>query len=163
IAQELGELGFPVKISEVTLALGERTQDISNFFDAAYNTSSSSYEALATLLRALGIAKEATASDLRVSVVRSELLSVEAYYDPIGQAMVLRSSSFDQFSDFDLVIAHELAHVYQDQAQGGLEAFQNINAYSLDRARSAQAIVEGQAMLMAHAVMLKRRGRKLTD
>jgi hypothetical protein len=79
-------------------------------------------------------------------------------YDPSVQALVFHEPLSPEDPAFDFAVAHALAHAHQDQAQGGVEAFLQLHDHTLDDSRVARALLEGQALLLGHAVLLQRRG-----
>ncbi len=160
ISGELAKLGFPIRVPDVTLTLGRHERDFENFLEfGIYSASDSLFPTLSTFRRLLGHQGGRNDSDLAWSSLYAELAMTAAYYDPIGQSVVFRRSRMNaQLPDVDFLVAHELSHVYQDQAQGGLDAFSTVHSGSLDEARAAHAVVEGQASLIARALLFGRHG-----
>jgi hypothetical protein len=160
ISGELAQLGFPIRVADVTLTLGRHERDLENFLEfGIYSASDSLFPTLSTFRRLLGHEFGRDESSLSRGSLYGELASTAAYYDPIGQSVVFRRSRMNaQLPDVDFLVAHELSHVYQDQAQGGLDAFSTIHSGSLDESRAAHSVVEGQASLIARALLFGRRG-----
>jgi hypothetical protein len=164
IAKELDEMGFGVRPSEVTLLLGQKKQDAKILSEATlYGSRSSSRHALAAFRRLMGLRFGVTASEVFVGAAVGEFIAVPTYYDSVGQYLVFREARIGKFADVDTLVAHGLAHAHQDQAQGGIEAFLNVNSNTLDRARTARAVLEGEASLIASGVEFKRRKRDVRD
>ncbi len=164
IAKELDEMGFRVRPSEVTLLLGQKKQDAKILTQATlYGSRVSSRAALAGLRRLMGLKYGVTASEVFVGAAVGEFLLVPTYYDSVGQYLVFRETRIGKFADVDTLVAHGLAHAHQDQAQGGIEAFLNVNSNTLDRARTARAVLEGEASLIASGVEFKRRKRDVRE
>jgi hypothetical protein len=153
IAQELGQLGFPIRASEVTLALNENAPGgrVSRGADTD-ESPEVDIGAFDTLRELLGGKDEASGFG-GVAL---------AYYDIGGQYVVFNDAQLGRSGDADLIVAHELVHVYQDQVQGGSEAYDRVNNRGMDRTIAAHAVSEGEAQLIARALMYKRQGLDLT-
>jgi hypothetical protein len=152
IARELAVLGFPIKASEVTLSLQDnaprsRVTDTTTRFEP-----SRIVDALGTLRELLGSTDKEP---------RDYGGAVLAYYDIGGQYVVFNDSQLSRSGDADQVVAHELVHVYQDQSQGGGEEYSSVHAGWVDETLSAHAIAEGEAQLIARALLYKRYGADL--
>lgn len=153
VAGELGALGFAVRASAIALEVDERAPAVGA--ELSPGLRSGSRTALGGLRRLLGL--ERTLPDAPEPVRDAPpVLPVE--YDPVAQTLVFHEPLGAAEPALDFALAHALAHAHQDQAQGGIEAFLQINAHTLDGSRTARALLEGQALLVAHAVLLKRRG-----
>ena len=164
VAEKLDAMGFRVRPSEVTLLLGGAKQDEKILTASTLHGSrSSSRTALAAFRHLLGLDKKVEADKVFVGAVTSELWSVSTYYDSVGQYVVFREATIGNFSYVDELVAHGLAHAHQDQAQGGIEAFLSVNSNTLDRARAARAVLEGEAGLIAAGLELARWKRDLKD
>lgn len=152
IAHELGQLGFPIRASEVTLALNENApgaraalggeaEEPADFDIGAFDT-----------LRDLLGGKEEESGFGGVAL---------AYYDIGGQYVVFNDAQLGRSGDADQIVAHELVHVYQDQVQGGSEAYDRVHNRGMDRTLAAHAVSEGEAQLISRALMYKRQGADL--
>jgi len=153
IALELGQLGFPIKASEVTLSLGDNAPSAR----AARGVDSDEppevdIGAFDTLRELLG-AKDEESGFGGVAL---------AYYDIGGQYVVFNDAQLGRSGDADQIVAHELVHVYQDQVQGGSEAYDRVHNRGMDRTLAAHAVSEGEAQLIARALMYKRQGADLS-
>jgi hypothetical protein len=153
IARELGQLGFPIRVSEVTLSLNENAP--SGFVSRGRVDADEPREveigAFDTLRELLG-AKDDDSGFGGVAL---------AYYDIGGQYVVFNDSQLSRSGDADQVVAHELVHVYQDQVQGGIETYDRVHSRGMDSTLAAHAVSEGEAQLIARALMYKRQGADL--
>lgn len=154
IAHELGQLGFPIKISEVTLSLNENAPGgrVSRGSVDTDEPSEIDIGAFDTLRELLG-AKDDGSGSGGVAL---------AYYDIGGQYVVFNDAQLGRSGDADQIVAHELMHVYQDQVQGGSEAYDRVHNRGMDRTLAAHAVSEGEAQLIARALMYKRQGADLS-
>jgi hypothetical protein len=153
VAGELAALGFAVRATEVALdsdAAAPRVMD-----EAPPALRENSRAALEALRRLLGL--ERPLSDLPAPE-RDAPPVLPVQYDPTAQMLLFHEPLSLDEPALDFALAHALAHVHQDQAQGGVEAFLQVHSRSLDDSRVARALLEGQALLVAHAVLLGRRG-----
>jgi hypothetical protein len=153
VAGELGSLGFGVRASEIALEVDERPAEVG--VELAPGLRDGSRAALSSLRRLLGL-EHVLPDAPEPPRDAPPILPVE--YDPVAQTLVFHEPLGPRDPALDFALAHALAHAHQDQAQGGIEAFLQINARTLDGSRVARALLEGQALLVAHAVLLKRRG-----
>jgi hypothetical protein len=153
IAHELGQLGFPIKISEVTLSLNENAPagQVSRGGGDTDEPSEVDSGAFDTLRELLG-AKDDESGFGGVAL---------AYYDIGGQYVVFNDAQLGRSGDADQIVAHELVHVYQDQVQGGSETYSRVHRRGMDRTLAAHAVSEGEAQLIARALMYKRAGADL--
>lgn len=153
VAGELASLGFGVQASAIALEVDERAPAVGT--ERAPALGKGSRAALGSLRRLLGL-ERALPDAPAPPRDAPPILPVE--YDPLAQALVFHEPLGARDPALDFALAHALAHAHQDQAQGGVEAFLQINSRTLDGSRAARALLEGQALLVAHAVVLRRRG-----
>jgi hypothetical protein len=153
VALELGQLGFPIKASEVTLSLGE------NAPGARASRSAESNEPAEVDIGAFDTLRELLGAKDEESGFGGVAL---AYYDIGGQYVVFNDAQLGRSGDADQIVAHELVHVYQDQVQGGSEAYDRVHNRGMDRTLAAHAVSEGEAQLIARALMYRRQGVDLT-
>jgi hypothetical protein len=151
VAAELAPLGFPVRTGEVVLDSDSEPPHVAD--EAASALLPRSRAAVDDLRRLLGLER-----DPALAPEREAPPKLPVQYDPMAQALVFHEPLSLDDPALDFALAHALAHAHQDQAQGGLEAFLQIHARTLDDSRVARALLEGQALLAAHAVLLERRG-----
>jgi hypothetical protein len=153
VAGELASLGFGVQAAAVALEVDARMPEVRA--ELGPGLGQDSRAALGGLRRLLGL--ERALSDAP-DLPRPAPPTSAVEYDPVAQTLVFHEPLDPRDQALDFALAHALAHAYQDRAQGGVEAFLQINARTLDGSRAARALLEGQALLVAHAVLLKRRG-----
>jgi hypothetical protein len=153
VAGELASLGFGVQASALALEVDARAPEVGA--ELSPGLGQGSRAALGSLRRLLGLERELPEAPAPPRDA-PPILPVE--YDPLAQALVFHEPLGPRDPALDFALAHALAHAHQDQAQGGVEAFLQINARTLDASRTARSLLEGQALLVAHAVLLKRRG-----
>jgi hypothetical protein len=153
VAAELAALGFAVRTGDLALDSDGEAPRVGD--EPGLALTPSSRTALVELRHLLGLERvraEAPAAP------RDPPPVLPVQYDPLAQTLVFHEPLSLADSALDLALAHALAHAYQDQALGGVEAFQQIHARTLDESRVARALLEGHALLVARAVLLKRRG-----
>lgn len=137
IADELAELGFPLRREDITITLGGGNadrppkEDLGPFRNPYLN-----------------------------STARPFLF---AYYLPIGKRVVFQERTELWLESPDNTVAHELTHAHQDQFQGGLAEYQRAHSKTLDSSISVKSLIEGEATLVAEALMLRRHGVDLSQ
>jgi hypothetical protein len=100
------------------------------------------------VLRLLGLIPDTM--DLRAFLVDLYTEQVVGFYDPTTKVLyVVDGTPKDQV---DVVVQHELVHALQDQYIN-LDSIQHIQGHD-DRVLAAQAVIEGQAVLVPLQVML---------
>lgn len=99
-------------------------------------------------------------SDFDLGGLLTDLVAEQAaaYYDPLGKAMVL--ASWLPAQEQREALAHELVHALQDR-QIDLDRFLTAGAGRGDEALARQALIEGEAVALAHELALRRQGQEL--
>src|SRR5262245_5732582 len=98
--------------------------------------------------------------DLRRLFVDLMEVQVAAYYDPVGKVMVVGDWLPPEHQQAALM--HELVHALQDK-QTSLEAFITPHPGQGDQLLARQALVEGEAVALMLALLLKAQGLDLTS
>jgi hypothetical protein len=83
-----------------------------------------------------------------------------AYYDPVGKRMILANWLTPEL--WRDALAHELVHALQDRLVG-LDRFLGGRVGHGDEDIARQALVEGEAVALAHELNLRRDGRELAS
>ncbi len=172
IAEELRVLGFAIELDRLSVEVKPAEAclaDIDRQQDALF--ASSYYEAMHYFLRhAFSIPTGKDGAELRREAVRSTLPAYLAYYQPDRKALVFLDAGGGPgllgaggAGSLDYLVAHELAHAWRDQREGGIGALLREAERRLERSRLVQCLVEGEAEAMAIAVMLARDGKGLRD
>ncbi|MCA8921753.1 MAG: hypothetical protein KDD82_08085 [Planctomycetes bacterium] len=164
---ELGELGFAVdgeKLAIEVLAPHACEEDVNRQQDLFFRPSH--FTGVAGLLSALVDEDvQLSASEARLVAVKGALQSIAAYYQWDRNALVFPRSALnaavESMGAREALIAHELAHAYQAQRPGGLEALVQSEPRWTDRVHAAHALMEGECELIAMKLLLARKQRDL--
>jgi hypothetical protein len=98
--------------------------------------------------------------DLRRLFVDLMEEQIAAYYDPVGKVMVVGDWLPPEHQQAALI--HELVHALQDR-QMSLEAFITPRAGQGDQLLARQALIEGEAVALMLALLLKAQGLELSS
>jgi len=150
-------LKFPTAKAEVVL-LDSTPFSAGIGHNAAYFELPGLYDALSATARLFGAEIGRSPDELRALAPLSLGAVALAYYDFDRKSLVLRDDADARTLSLDEVVPHELAHAYQDQAQGGLQRYILEHRATPDALRAAHSVLEGEATLLAEAITLANRG-----
>src|SRR5512133_1059925 len=115
------------------------------------------FDALSAIARLFGMSQGRSPDELKALARLAVGEATLAYYDHVAKTLVARDDADARMLSLESLIAHELAHAYQDQTFG-LEAFIRAHRQSLDSLRAAHGILEGQAVVVGSGLEWSRRG-----
>lgn len=134
VSKELAQMGFPISFKEITIRV-EKAEDMAQIFNNLIDQSQDNY--------ALG-------PENKGAEFTDGINTRLAFYDPNSKTIILKHGVSDYITKGYL--AHELAHVYQDQQWGFANIWQN---YRDDPTRElfniTQYLIEGYAELVRKA------------
>jgi hypothetical protein len=156
------EYGFPIDGERLSVDVVKRSVFAAGLRrNAAHFEMPGVFDALSLVARLFGLPHGREPRELRVLAEAALSEATLAYYDHISKSLVFRDDADARLLSLDTLVAHELGHAYQDQAQGGLQAFISEHRTSLDDLRAAHGVLEGQAVVIGTAVEWSRRGISL--
>lgn len=126
--------------------------------NAAHFEMPGQFEALSAIARLFGMSQGRSPDELKALARLAVGEATLAYYDHVTKSLVFRDDADARMLSLESLIAHELAHAYQDQAFGGLDSFIRSHRQSLDSLRAAHGVLEGQAVVIGSGVEWSQRG-----
>lgn len=161
-ARRLNEYGFPVDASRLSVELVEGDEFVDGLAqNASHFELPGQFEALSGIARLFGMPRGREPDELRYLARKAVGEATLAYYDHVTKRLVIRKDAGARLLNLEALVAHELAHAYQDQSLGGLESFINGHSHSLDHLRAAHGVLEGQAEVIGAGVEWAKRGISL--
>lgn len=161
-ARRLNDYGFPVDAERLDVQLLHGEDFVSGLGkNAEHFEVPGQFEALSTIARLFGMPQGRNPDDLRYLARKAVGEATLAYYDHVSKRLVFRDDPEARLLSLETLVAHELAHVYQDQSLGGLETFIENYRHSLDSLRAAHGVLEGQAEVIGTGVEWSKRGVSL--
>ncbi len=162
---ELAALGFEIDVDTITIEARDTAdcrEDVvrqqAMFFDDHH------FDLFGTLFAASfgDELPDDRGAELMQAEVQRLLATMPAYYQADRRALVFTTNEFNELSDPDYLLAHELAHAWRDERLD-LAAFVDGMAATSEGARIAQCLLEGEAELIALAVSASRRESDLAS
>lgn len=161
-AHRFNEYGFPVDAARLDVQLLRGEDFVRGLAkNAEHFELPGQFEALSTIARLFGMPHGRNPDELRYLAHKAVGEATLAYYDHMTKRLVFRDDADARLLNLESLVAHELAHVYQDQALGGLEPFIESHRHSLDNLRAAHGVLEGQAEVIGTGVEWSKRGISL--
>ncbi|HEY5958156.1 MAG TPA: hypothetical protein VIV60_16445, partial [Polyangiaceae bacterium] len=156
---QLKAFGFPLDGERLTVVVAKQEPFLAGLVkNSAHFEVPGLFDALSAVARLFGMPQGRSPDDLREMALTALGSATIAYYDHISKSLYIRDDADARMLNLESLIAHELVHAYQDQAQGGLDAFIRDNRSSLDALRAAHGVLEGQAVVMGAGVEWFQRG-----
>lgn len=159
IVRRLGEFGFPVNAEQLSVVVARKERFNQGLVrNAAHFEVPGLFDALAAVARLLGMREGREPNTLKALAYQALSGAILAYYDHVEKSLLIRDDAEVRMMNLESLVAHELAHAYQDQRQGGLETFIRSNRSSVDSLRAAHGVLEGQAVVIGTGVEWLQRG-----
>ena len=159
IARDLSQFGFVVDGRHLNVVVASKATFVEGLAqNATHFEVPGMFEALSAMARLFGIHQGRDPNELRALARGAIGEATLAYYDHVSKSLVFRDDAETRILNLESLVAHELAHAYQDQAQGGLSQFIASHRNSLDGLRAAHGVLEGQAVLLGIGVEWHKRG-----
>jgi hypothetical protein len=156
---QLKAFGFPVNGDRLSVVVAKQDTFLKGLLqNSSYFELPGLFDALSTIARLFNMPQGRSPDELREMALVALGNATVAYYDHISKALYIRDDADARMLNLESLIAHELVHAYQDQAQGGLDAFIRANRSSLDSLRAAHGVLEGQAVVVGAGVEWFQRG-----
>ena len=168
---ELGELGFAIDGERLSIEVRE-LEDCVDDMDRQQGLFflETHFEGLAGLIWATSPGMEAPppAGPFRRRVVQQLASAPGAYYQFDREALVFPKTKIaalnDAFGARDVMVAHELLHAHQAQrSEAGLGAILHRSGRTVEQVRIGHCLLEGEAELVALAIVLGREGKQLSE
>lgn len=157
--RRLNAFGFPINGAALSVVVAPKDQFSAGLArNATHFEVPGLFDALSALARLFGLREGREPSRLKALANQALGGAILAYYDHVEKALLIRDDAEVRMMNLESLVAHELAHAYQDQQQGGLEAFIRANRNSIDSLRAAHGILEGQAVVIGSGVEWFQRG-----
>lgn len=159
IARDLSTFGFPVDGQHLNVVVANKTTFVEGLAqNASHFETPGLFEALSAMARLFGMPQGRDPAELKLLARKAIGDATLAFYDHVSKSLVFRDDADSRMLNLESLVAHELAHVYQDQVQGGLAQFIANHRSSLDGLRAAHSVLEGQAVVIGTGVEWHKRG-----
>jgi hypothetical protein len=157
--RQLKQFGFAVDAANLNVVVAKQEVFVAGLAEnAAHFEMPGLFDALCAVARLFGMRQGKDPAELRALARKAIGEATLAYYDHVSKSLVFRDDADSRMLSLESLVAHELAHAYQDQAQGGLDAFIRDHRSSLDSLRAAHGVLEGQAVVIGTGVEWHQRG-----
>jgi hypothetical protein len=158
----LREFGFAFDGEHLNVVLATKERFVAGLAEnAAHFEMPGQFDALSAIDRLFGMLTGTDPAELKILAERAIGEATLAYYDHVSKSLVFRDDADARLMSLESLVAHELAHAYQDQAPGGIDGFIRDHRDSLDRLRAAHGVFEGQAVVIGAGVEWFGRGISL--
>ncbi len=159
IVRDLAEFGFSVDGQHLNVVVAKKPTFVEGLAqNATHFEMPGLFEALSTMARLFGMRQGRDPAELKELARKAIGEATLAFYDHVSKSLVFRDDADSRMLNLESLVAHELAHAYQDQAQGGLAKFISDHRTSLDSLRAAHGVLEGQAVIVGTGVEWYKRG-----